>query len=97
MTETRAEQYAFLEGVMWVAGHMREAARRVRDDVRGMVEVEGKPPVEAIIKSGNPEFARQLTELADTIEQCGLAEAAKRYPNFDPLPEPMKAGESSGF
>lgn len=93
----RAEQYAFLEGVMWVAGHMREGARRVRDDVRGVVEVEGKPPVEAIIKSGNPEFAKQLVELADTIEQEGLNEAVMRYPSFDPLPPAAKSGETSGF
>ena len=97
MTEVRAEQLAFLEGVMWVASHMHEASRRIRDDQRGMIEVDGKPPVEAIIKSGNPAFAEQLVELANTIAQEGLIEAVMRYPNFDPLPKPMKAGESSGF
>ena len=94
---TRSEQTAFLEGVAWISGHLIEAARRIRDDQRGTVEVEGKPPVEAIVKSGNPAFAKILTELADVLLQEGILEAVKRYPNFDPLPKAMKAGESSGF
>ena len=94
---TRSEQHAFLEGIGWVAAHLYEAARRVRDDKRGMIEVEGKPSVEAIIKPGDPAFAEQLTELADSIMQGGLEEAVRRYPKFDPLPKAAKGGQTSGF
>jgi hypothetical protein len=93
----RAETVAFLEGVMWVVAHLYEASRRVRDDQRGTVEVEGKPPIEVITESGNPQFAKQLVELAETISQCGLEEAHKRFQKFDPIPEPSKRGESTGL
>lgn len=97
MSEMRTEQLAFLSGVMWVIEHLYEAARRVRDDKRGTVEVEGKLPIEVITKSGDPRYADALNELADTLAQESLVEARKLYPNFEPLPTPAKGGETSGF
>jgi hypothetical protein len=93
----RGEKLAFMEGVCWVTAQLFESARRIRPDQRGTVTVDGKPPVEAILKSGNPAFAAHLEALAETIEIEGFKEAQKRFPNFEPTPEPMKRGESTGF
>lgn len=85
----RAEFTAFLEGISWVIGHLYEAARRVRDDVRNS---DG-----AITQSGNPQFAEHLVELAEVIAQDGFKEAQKRFTKFDPIPAPSKGGKSTGF
>lgn len=95
--EIRGERLAFMEGVCWVTAHLFEAGRRVENDQRGVIKVEGKPNVEAVLKSGNPAFAKLLREMAETIEVEGFKEAHKRFPNFDPSPAPMRAGQSSGF
>ena len=96
-TTVRGEKLAFMEGVCWATAHMYEAARRIEPDRRGTVEVEGKPSVEVITKSGQPTFAQKLRELAEVLEVEGWKEARIRWPNFDPSPAPMKAGQSSGF
>lgn len=93
----RAETTSFLEGVCWVTGHLREAAMRVGTDKRGLIEVEGKSPIEAVIRMGSPAFAVMFKELAEVLEQEAFKEAHKRYPKFDRTPEPSKAGESTGF
>lgn len=94
---TRPERLAFMEGVCWVTSHIFETARRVAPDQRGIVEVDGKAPIEAILKSGNPAFASHLMRLAELIEVAGHSESKKRFPDFDPLPPAKKAGESCGF
>lgn len=93
----RGERLAFMEGVCWATAHMYEAARRIEPDRRAAVSVEGRDDVEVIVMSGQPAFAAKLRELAQVLEVEGWKEGRKRFPNFDPIPEPMKSGQSSGF
>lgn len=78
MSVDRAETVAFLEGVTWVTGAMREAALRVDPS-----------------KHGAKAEIKYLRDIAEVIEQGMFGEAVKRYPKFDPLPKPMKSGEST--
>ncbi len=48
-------------------------------------------------KSGNTNYADSLRELAYTLVAEGDRVAKERYPNFEPAPAAMKAGQSSGF
>lgn len=58
----------FLLGVTWCTTALRLAANRVELDQRGTVQNGERIAINAIVKSGNVRFARQLRELADVLD-----------------------------
>ncbi len=61
----------FIDGVRFVSIQLRAAADKVERPTRGTVQYtrnEEKRSIEAIVRAGQPHFARTLRELAQVIE-----------------------------